>query len=173
MWEPGPGRAADAAPANLRKTGPDPKVGQSCDVVTNERVRAFYAFWLSRCRNGRLPKKADMDPVEMKAFLSGIVLTKVHRDPLDFEYRIIGDEVVARLGNMTGKRVRDSALINLTNSAYRNYCAVVKTRTAQFLEGTAVTAFKRDRPYLMSRVHCPLSVDGESVDYIITYISLL
>jgi hypothetical protein len=58
--------------------------------------------------------------------LSGALLLDVHRDPLDFEYRIIGQDVVARLGRLKGKRVRDAWLINVTSSAYRNYCAVVE-----------------------------------------------
>jgi PAS domain len=158
-------------PIKLASAGP--RIGTSPDIVTSARVLTFYEFWLARCRNGRLPKKADMDPVAMKTFLSGIVLTKVHRDPLDFEYRIIGDEVIARLGNMTGKRVRGGVLINLSNAAYQNYCAVVESKVQQFLEGTAITAFRKDRPHTFSRVHCPLSDDGETVDYIISYVTFL
>jgi hypothetical protein len=114
-----------------------------------------------------------MDPVEMRAFLPNLILTAVLRDPLDFEYRIIGDAVVARLGNITGRRVRDTALINVTSSAYDNYCAVALSKQPQFLEGHASTAFSQSRTYLMSRVHCPLSSNGASVDYIISCVSFL
>ena len=149
------------------------RTGASPDIISSEKVLAFHRFWQSHCRDGRLPTKADMDPIAMKAFLSTVVLTKVHYGPLDFEYRIIGDEVMARLGNMTGKRVRETALINASSSAYRNYCAVVESKSPQFLQGPAVTAFKNDRPYLMSRVHCPLSSDGETIDYIISCLTFL
>lgn len=147
------------------------KIGVTPDLVTNEAVRHFHGFWLSRCQDGRLPTKAAMDPVEMRAYLGGLILTKVHYDPLDFEYRIIGEEVIARLGNVTGKRVGKTALANVSDSAYRNYCLVVETRQPQFLEGMTLTAFRKDRPYPLSRVHCPLCSDGETIDHILTYVS--
>ena len=45
----------------------------------------------------------------MGAFLANIALTEVFYDPLDFKYRIIGEELISRLGNLTGKRVREMA----------------------------------------------------------------
>ena len=148
------------------------KVGTSPDLVSSELVRRFYDFWLLRRRGETLPTKGDMDPVDMAAFLPNIVLTEVIPEPLDFRYRIIGEEIISRLGNMTGKRVREMALNNLTGSAYQNYCFVTSSRQPQFLEGEAVTAFKPGRPYLMSRVHCPLSGNGTNVDFIISCITL-
>ncbi|HLI10137.1 MAG TPA: PAS domain-containing protein [Alphaproteobacteria bacterium] len=142
-------------------------------IVTNAAVLAFYEYWL-RLRGGRrFPARADIDPVHIPRHLSGILLLDVHYDPLDFEYRILGEEVIARLGDLTGRRVRQTALINITSSAYRNYCAVVESGLPQFLEGEAVPAVRSDRPYLMSRVHCPLSSDGATVDKIISYVSFL
>jgi hypothetical protein len=149
------------------------RIAATPEIVSNALVRGFHEFWLARCRDGRLPAKRDMDPVEMRAFLPHLVLTEVLRDPLDFQYRIIGDAVAVRLGNNTGRRVRETALINLTSSAYDNYCAVALSRQPQFLEGRAPTAFSQNRTYLMSRVHCPLSFDGAAVDHIISCMSFL
>ncbi|HTS91471.1 MAG TPA: PAS domain-containing protein [Stellaceae bacterium] len=148
------------------------KVGTTPDLVSSDLVRKFHDFWLSRRGTKVLPTKAEMDPVDMAQFLPNIVLTEVIPKPLDFRYRIIGEEIVSRLGNMTGKRVREMALNNLSGSAYQNYCFVTASRQPQFLEGEAVTAFKPDRPYLMSRVHCPLSTNGTDVDFIISCITL-
>jgi len=147
------------------------KVGNSPDLVSSNLVKRFYEFWRSRGRDGALPSKVDMDPAEMAPFLANIILTEVLHDPLDFRYRIIGEEVIARTGNNTGKRVREMALNNLSGSAYQNYCTVVTSREPQFLEGDAITASKPGRPYLMSRVHCPLSSDGKTVDFIISCVS--
>jgi hypothetical protein len=149
------------------------RVGFAPDIVSSPKVLAFYEFWRSRCRGDAIPAKPDMDPVEMGPFLANLVLSEVLYAPLDFKYRIIGEEIISRLGNMTGRRVREMALINVTSSAYQNYCAVVEARRPQFLEGEAVTAFKKDRPYLMSRVHCPLSSDGQTVDFIISCLTFL
>lgn len=149
------------------------RIGTSPDVVTNPLVRRFHAFWQERCRDGRLPAKADMDPVDMRAFLPSLILTAVLHDPLDFEYRIIGEAVAARLGNITGRRVRQAALLNISSSAYDNYCAVVQSRQPQFLEGLSTAAMRPDRQYLTSRVHCPLAGDGATVDHIISCVAFL
>jgi hypothetical protein len=144
------------------------RTGTAPETVSGPLVRQFHEFWLSRCRDGRLPAKADLDPIEMRAFLRNVVLTEVHYDPVDFEYRIIGDELIAQFGNLTHRRVRDATLANVS-TAYGNYCAVVESRRPQFLEGNALTAFRQDRPTPISRVHCPLA-SGDRVDHIISCI---
>jgi hypothetical protein len=149
------------------------RIAATPEIISNPLVRGFHDFWAARCCDGRLPAKRDMDPVDMRAFLPHLVLTEVLRDPLDFQYRIIGDAVAARLGNNTGRRVRETALINLTSSAYDNYCAVALSGQPQFLEGRSTTPFTQNRTYLMSRVHCPLASDGARVEHIISCMTFL
>lgn|GEM_PF-5227682 len=149
------------------------RFGTDPAILTNQHVLDFYHLWHSRCRDGRIPSRAGMDPLLMGRFLSTILVTRVHYDPLDFEYRIIGEEVIALLGNLTGKRVRSAAMINVAGSAFANYAFVVEHKVPQFLEGPASPAFRKDRRYVMSRVHCPLSADGEAVDHIISCVAFL
>lgn len=144
------------------------RVGFDPAIVTNPSVHEFHRHWLSLKGDREFPAKADFDPVAVPRLLPGILLMRVHQEPLDFEYRIIGEEVVARLGNLKGRRVREAALLNTASSAYKNYVAVIEARRPQFLEGTATVAY-RDRPTRVSRVHCPLSADGRRIDHIISY----
>ncbi len=147
------------------------RVGTTPDTASSPLVREFYAFWRTRCRDGRLPAKADLDPVDMRAFLANILLLEVLHDPLDFRYRIIGERIVERLGNMTGQTVGATALASVSNSAFRNYAAVAETGQPQFLEGRTMTAFRSDMPCVLSRVHCPLAADGRTVDHIISCVT--
>jgi hypothetical protein len=149
------------------------RIGADPATVSNPLVLEFHAYWLARRGFRRFPSRKDIEPTEIPHLLSGIVLLDVHREPLDFEYRLLGDDVVTRLGSLKGKFVRTAALINLSSSAYRNYCEVVETGVPQFLEGLATGAYRQGRPALMSRVHCPLSADGETVDKIISYVAFL
>jgi hypothetical protein len=141
-------------------------------IVTNPRVHEFHRHWLSLKGDRTLPAKRDFDPTAVPHLLPGVLLLRVVEVPLDFEYRIIGEEVVARLGNLKGRRVREAALLNTGTTAYRNYCAVVEVRRPHFLEGSAMLAY-RDRPARISRVHCPLAADGETVDHIISYVAFV
>src|SRR5258705_7804623 len=64
---------------------------------------------------GASPSRRDIEPTDIPYLLSGIVLLDVHYDPLDFEYRLIGGEVVKRSGNLKGKRVRQASLLNVAS----------------------------------------------------------
>jgi hypothetical protein len=147
------------------------RVGFEPEIVCAQAVREFHAHWLKLRGARRFPSKADIDIAAIPHLASSMMLLKVTYDPLDFEYRIIGDEIVSRLGSMKGRRVRETALLNVNESAYRNYCAVVETGRPQFLEGWAAVAFRANEPFLLSRVHCPLASDGETVDYIVSCVA--
>jgi hypothetical protein len=148
------------------------RVGFDPGIVTNPRVHAFHQHWLGLRRGREFPSKADFDPAALPQHLASTLLLRVLGPPLDFEYRIIGEEVVVRLGNLKGRRVREGALLNASSTAYRNYCAVVEARQAQFLEGSAMLSY-RDRPSRISRVHCPLSADGKTIDHILSYVAFM
>ena len=148
-------------------------VGSDPAIVSDKRVLEFYRYWLARRGERRFPRRADIEPTDIPHLLSGIMLLDVHYDPLDFEYRLIGDAIVSRLGSLKGRRVREAALLNLASSAYDNYCRMIESGVPQFLEGSAILAYRPGRPTLMSRVHCPLSTDGTTIDKIISYFAFL
>jgi hypothetical protein len=152
---------------------PDARVGPDPAIVSNARVREFHGYWSRLRGDRRFPSRADVEPMDIPHLLGGIVLLDVFYDPLDFEYRLIGDTIVTRLGSLKGKRVRDAALVNSTSSAYANYCQVIASGAPQFLEGIAIGAYRQGQPVLMSRVHCPLSSDGETINKIISYLAFL
>jgi hypothetical protein len=174
-----------AGTVNLREKQPDvstssrhplalqeQRLGFDPAIVTNPSVHEFHQHWLTLKGERDFPAKSDFDPVAVPRLLPGILLMRVHEEPLDFEYRIIGEEVVARLGNLKGRRVREAALLNTASDAYKNYVAVIEARRPQFLEGIATVAY-RERPLRVSRVHCPLSADGERIDHIISYAAFM
>jgi len=148
-------------------------VGSDPAIVTNKRVQEFYRYWLSLRGERRFPRRADIEPTDIPRLLSGVMLLDVHYDPIDFEYRLVGDDITRRLGSLKGRRVREAALINGDSSAYDNYRRMVESGVPQFLEGTATLAFRPGRPMPMSRVHCPLSSDGTTIDKIISYCAFL
>jgi hypothetical protein len=152
---------------------PATRIGGDPAITSNARVLDFFRYWEGLKGTRRWPSRDDIDPTAIPHLLAGTVLLKVHRDPLDFEYRIIGDDIVARFGSLKGKRVREAALVNITTSAYKNYCIVVETGLPQVLEGIATPAYRDGMPIRVSRVHCPLSTDGQAVDWIFSYLSFL
>jgi hypothetical protein len=75
------------------------------DQVKSGRVLALDRYWTSKCANGRLPGRQDIDPVELKRFLPGLLLADVLQDPFNISYRLCGTEVARMRGELTGYTV--------------------------------------------------------------------
>lgn len=167
---------ADAPPRPtpaLLTDSQDAVVGDDPAIAGDARVVEFYRYWL-RLRGGRrFPSRRDIEPADIPHLLSGILLLDVHYDPLDFEYRLIGGDIVARSGLLKGKRVRAAALRNGAATTYENYCRMIASGVPQFLRGHAVSVYTPSRKIAVARVHCPLSTDGTVIDKVISYFAFL
>jgi hypothetical protein len=148
-------------------------VGADPAIVTDARVIELHRYWLARRGERRFPSRADIEPTDIPRLLAGIMLLNVHYDPLDFEYRLIGDNIVSRTGSLKGKRVRAAALRNPASTAYDNYCRMIASGVPQFLQGSGIAAYGPGRKIAVSRVHCPLSTDGTVIDNIVSYFTFL
>src|SRR5678815_3979586 len=79
----------------------------------SRRTAGFYRYWESKRRNGALPARADLDPLEMKQWLAGIVLVDVRRMPGESPpwrliYRLVGTRANdLREQEATGKTVQE------------------------------------------------------------------
>lgn len=51
-----------------------------------------------------MPRRADIDPADLRAHLAGLSLVDVMEDASDFRFRLLGTDITDRYGrNMTGK----------------------------------------------------------------------
>ena len=148
-------------------------IGDDPDIAGDARVLAFHRYWLARRGERRFPARRDIEPTDIPHLLSGIVLLDVYYDPLDFEYRLIGGDIVARSGLIKGRRVREAALRNPESTVYQNYCRMIASGVPQFLRGHAVSLYKPTRKIAVARIHCPLSTDGTDIDKVISYFAFL
>ena len=146
-------------------------IGFEPDIISAAGVRRFHDYWLALRGARRFPTKAEFDITAIPSLASNLLLLNVYYDPLDFEYRIIGEDIAIRFKNLKGRRVREAVLVNVGKSAYLNYCAVVETGRPQFMEGWITLTDRGDQPCHLSRVHCPLSTDGETIDHIVSCIA--
>jgi hypothetical protein len=154
-------------------TEPPTIVGTDPAIVGETRVLEFYRYWLALRGERRFPARADIEPTDIPHLLSGIMLLDVFYDPLDFEYRLIGGDIVARSGILKGKRVREAALRNPASTAYDNYCRMIADGVPQFYRGSGFTVYMPERKLAVARVHCPLSTDGTVINKIISYFAFL
>lgn len=61
-------------------------------------------YWRVRCRDGRLPRRDEIDPVELRTVLPYLSIMEFAEAPLRFKFRLIGTELARFYGqDVTGK----------------------------------------------------------------------
>lgn len=132
------------------------------------RTCEIFDYWREKCGERSMPSRADIDPIEFKYHLPGIMLVEVLNDPLRFIYRVVGTrEVEARGMDPTGKEVGDAWFGSSLERVYENYRYVVENRSYlyDFERGLSDKGRLRECEVLF----LPLSDDGETVDKILIY----
>lgn len=72
--------------------------------VRDANVRQFLELWQAAHVDGRAPGKSFLDPLRLRFLLGSLSLLEVEPDPLRFRYRLVGTDIVQRLGHeLTGK----------------------------------------------------------------------
>ena len=134
----------------------------------HETVREVAAYWRSKCTDRVMPKRADIDPAEIKAYLPSITLVNVVPDERRFVYRLVGTQEVAGRGvDPTGQSVRDAYYAESLEAALACYEYVVRERRPFCFAEPYFTA--DDWKEHEDTIYLPLSEDGESVSMILVY----
>lgn len=132
------------------------------------RLRRFYEYWLSKCRSGRLPSRADIDPVEIPELLPWIMLIDPVPDAagIRFRFRLIGTGLVARAGRDATGRFYDEMLSKRDVARFTAiYSEVMKSGTPHHYHSDVDIARLEGREHIRyERLVCPLAADGTTVD---------
>ena len=64
----------------------------------DSRLAKLFAYWRGKRGNHRAPPRRNIKPMEIPALLPIVHLIDVHEDPLAFRHRLVGAELVERLG---------------------------------------------------------------------------
>lgn len=136
-----------------------------------------YDYWESKRRGRAMPARADLDPIEMKAFLPHIVLTDVLHHaaphlPLDFRYRLMGTAVDAHMSRrFTGLRLSELPAQQPGSQMWQNFAEVVEQRQPRFHRVPYVGPHK-DFLSLIDLV-LPLSDDDHTVVMLISLVDFI
>lgn len=126
------------------------------------RLAALYRYWRSR-RDGALPRRADIDPAEIKSLLPYVMLVDIHRMPFRVYYRLVGTAVAHFSGMDFTSTFLDELAFDIcgTSDLLRAYQSVCETQTPgsgmAFAQVTHQSAL--DVEYLI----CPLQDAGGQI----------
>jgi hypothetical protein len=134
-------------------------------------LQRLYAFWSDQRGERVGPPRAAFDPVTLRYVLGNLLLIDVLYDPLRFRYRLIGTNIVQRVGlDLTGQFVDTHPEPQFREAALQRYRKVVETRAP--LCGVRNQVFDgRTRRYEVLML--PLSSDGATIDMIIVAMKFL
>lgn len=131
-------------------------------TIKSGMVSALYSYWLKR-RGGRLmPRRADIEPGDIKPLLPNLFLSEFETEPFRVRYRLIGTEIVnhARY-DFTGRYLDELDFSGYDTVDWQSLYLLVWEQKAP-LFGEALETF-RDRlrpPAPYQYCILPLSADG-------------
>ena len=142
--------AADARPNLRADMSKDPA------DIRHRALRALFGYWTERCPGpDRLPSRADIDPVRMKAFLPHVMLVDVTGDPARFRWRLLGTATIGWLHrDMTGRwfdEIYSGAVLDSMTGMYRT--TVTTRRPARF---TGRASFADKDHVVFETLHLPM-----------------
>lgn len=133
------------------------------DEIESAAIRALFNYWRSKCPEGGIPRRADIDPVDIPGLMPNLLIVDIERDPFRVRYRLVGTRIVEMTGfEFTGKYLDEIALDNFEGpfeECYRAACetkSAIMTRIKWSLSPDIVAEY--DVCFL------PLSDDGETVN---------
>lgn len=134
--------------------------------IRSGRLRQVYGYWQSKMIDGRLPSRAEIDPLEIPKLLPFLFLVDVARDPLRFRFRLVGTQICAWGGrDPTGLYTDDASFGAQGAEITRQYAEVVERGRPVYREQRGAQPARSFMFY--EKVILPLSSDGESVEVLL------
>lgn len=132
--------------------------------VTSPLVLEAYGYWQSKRRDGLLPARADIDPLEIPRLLPYVLLSEISLSPFQVRFRLMGTEAAAMNNlDITGKTLN----FDIECPEWQRYWTEAYLKTATTGEPVfGIDSYEyRNRAYLRFEwCLLPLANDGRHVD---------
>lgn len=137
-------------------------------TIERPELCRLLEYWQAKRRTlGRLPARADIDPLEMRFALGHLILADVEPgDPIRFRHRLIGTRIVEHAGyDATGLYVDDIPDQELARRLTESYRTVIATREPVH---DRVNGMVGGRPLNLEILRLPLSQDGTTIGMVLS-----
>ncbi len=100
------------------------------DEIESAAIRALYRYWHSKRAGGRLPRRADIDPIDIPRLMPNLLIVDLEQNPFRVRYRLVGTHVVEMTGfEFTGRYLDEIALPNYEGPFLECYQAACETKS--------------------------------------------
>ncbi len=133
------------------------------DRIRDAELRELHDYWLTKHRDGRLPRRGDIDPLEVPRLLKNLALLEVVGDAEAFVFALAG----SRIEEVYDRSLKGVTLGNLREvfeetPSVGDYVAAVRSGEPQYQQASLKENGKEY--WACRRLILPLSSDGERVD---------
>ncbi len=134
-------------------------------------LRRLLAYWQERSGQREFPRRADIDPIDLRFMLERIALTEVHEDPANpgarrYRLRLVGSFWYRLIGyELTGTWTHDFQHVNQRKLTEDFYAVLIEGRQPRFAERDMIVDDQLLRYEIML---LPLSEDGSRISMIMT-----
>jgi hypothetical protein len=138
------------------------------DSFDNPTLLEFLEYWRSKCREGRLPARADIDPVEIHGMLPGIIIIEVVEEDgrQRYRFRLFGTaHVEYNQRDLTGMCIDEVFGPEDVDKTEAAYAGVVETGEPHYWRTNVMLPGREFVHY--ERLIAPLASDGETIDMLI------
>jgi len=128
-------------------------------------MRRLFDYWRGKCRDGRLPGRQDVDPLDIPELLPHIAMYDVVReaDRLRFRIRLLGTANVQLMGSdCTGQFLDEQMRPEEGAPVIATYRLVVDEGRPHYWRSFLSTPGREHMHY--ERLLLPLATDGAAVD---------
>jgi hypothetical protein len=142
---------------------PDRELQDVLARVRSPKIAQVLRYWHGLRHGRRFPKRADIDPSEIKAALPHLMITGISYHPFRVLYRLVGTEIVHWARTDFTNRHADELIFDNEGRDWTDYYRiVVDARKPAY--GITDWVEKARSPVWVECAICPLSDDGETID---------
>lgn len=136
------------------------------DHLRDDRVRELTSYWLEKRGAGAVPRRRDIDPIDIPWALPFIWLCDYLPAERDFRYRLAGEAINEAHGsNIANRHLRDVISASIYPIIVRRYLRVVDGPAIGHSTGAVYLSI--NRPVAGERIVLPLSREGDKADMIL------
>ena len=126
-------------------------------------------YWRVQRGAASMPRRRDIAPADMKAYLPHILLADVVRGGEDFRYRVVGSQLQRYFsGNPTGMLMSDALMVFGTDAVSRTiqvYRTVIERKAPLRIRGAG--SIYSQNAKMFDALLAPLSDDGENANMVL------
>lgn len=143
----------------------DPDQPQDQLLGEHPKLAAMYAYWNRKRGQRRLPGRPDIDPIEMREFLSNLLLAENPPGSNDWRFRVYGTALAEKQGfDLTGKLMSQHPDPDHAARVNRVLCHIRREGKPWMTRDTRIV---NNKPWRYAALFLPLSTDGTHVNMIL------